>query len=254
VGEAYSYIQRGICDAVVCGGAESTITPLSIGGFNALRALSTRNDEPELASRPFDRGRNGFVMGEGSGSLVIEELEVAKARGAQIYAEIVGYGLSGDGYHMTAPDPSGSGAYRCMKMAVDDSGLPLSSFGYVNAHGTSTPLNDYTEVEAIKRVFGDHCYDLAVSSTKSSTGHLLGAAGGVEAIITALALKDGVLPPTLNFERTHDPDDPDRELSCDADMDYVPLTARQAQPEAALCNAFGFGGTNACVALARWEE
>lgn len=253
VGESYSYIQRGICDAVVCGGAESTITPLSIGGFNALRALSTLNDAPTQASRPFDRGRAGFVMGEGSGALVIEDLEVAQARGADIYAEIVGYGISGDGYHMTAPDPNGDGAYRCMKMAVDDSGLPLDAFGYVNAHGTSTPLNDYSEVEAIKRVFGAHARGLAVSSTKSSIGHLLGAAGGVETIFTALALKDGVLPPTLNFERTHDPDDPDKPLSCDAEMDYVPNAARKATPQAAICNAFGFGGTNGCVALQRWE-
>ena len=193
-------------------------------------------------------------MGEGSGSLVIEDAEVVMARGAKIYAEIVGYGISRDGYHMTAPDPQGDGAYRCIKMAVDTSNIPLEGFDYVNAHGTSTPLNDYSEVEAIKRVFGDHAYKMAVSSTKSSIGHLLGAAGGVETIFTALALKEGVLPPTINFHRTDDPDNPDKPQSCDPDMDYVPNQARQQPIRAALCNAFGFGGTNGSVALAKWDD
>lgn len=253
VGEGYGYIQRGMCDAVLVGGAEGTISPLAICGFNALRALSTRNESPETASRPFDRARSGFVMGEGGGVMVLEDLDVARSRGARIYAEVIGYGISGDGHHMTAPDPAGDGAYRCMKMALEDSGLPAPDYGYVNAHGTSTPLNDYSEVEAIKRLFGDHAYRLAVSSTKSSIGHLLGAAGGVEAIFTALSLHDGVLPPTLNFERADDPDDPGRALMCDPHMDYVPRVARKAPLRAALCNAFGFGGTNGCIALARWE-
>ena len=253
VGEAFSYIQRGISDAVICGGAEGTITPLAIGGFNALRALSKRNDAPEEASRPFDRKRDGFVMGEGAGALVLEELSVAHDRGARIYAEVVGYGISGDGYHMTAPDPKGDGAYRCMKMAVDSSGRPHTDFGYINAHGTSTPLGDCGEVEAVKRLFGSHARSLAISSTKSSVGHLLGAAGGVETIYTALALHQGVLPATINFERTDDPDDPDAPGTCDPEMDYVPNQPRRVQVDAALCNAFGFGGTNGAIALARWE-
>lgn len=253
VGDAFSAIRAGEVDAAFCGGAEATVTPLALGGFSALRALSTRNESPETASRPFDCRRDGFVMGEGAGLLVLEAADVAEARGARVYAEVVGFGRSGEGHHITAPDPDAAGAYRCMRAAVEDSGLSPSAFGYVNAHGTSTPYNDYNEVVAIKRLFGDHARRLAISSTKSSTGHLLGAAGGVEAAFTVLALHHGVLPATLNFERAVDPDKPDAPWACDPALDYVPGEPRRVAVAAALCNSFGFGGTNACVAFARWE-
>jgi 3-oxoacyl-[acyl-carrier-protein] synthase II len=242
VGDAYRLIRGGEADAMIAGGAEGVITPLAVAGFCAMRALSTRNDEPQRASRPWDRDRDGFVMGEGAGIVVLEELEQARARGAAIYAEVIGYGLSADAYHMSAPHPDGEGAARVMELALQDAGISREEVGYINAHGTSTPLGDIGEVNAIKRVFGDHAYRLAVSSTKSATGHLLGAAGGLESGILALAIRDQVLPPTINL------DHPDPE----ADLDFVPHAARPTALEVAITNSFGFGGTNAAVVMRRY--
>lgn len=237
IGDAYHIIKRGDADAMIAGGTESTITPLGIGGFSVMKALSDRNDAPETASRPFDKNRDGFVMGEGAGIVVLEEYEAAKARGAKIYAEVVGYGLTGDAHHLTAPAPGGEGAARCMKMTLKNAGVNPEAVGYINAHGTSTPLGDMYETMAIKSVFGDHARKMMVSSTKSMTGHLLGAAGGVEAVFTLLAMEKGVVPPTINYE------EPDPEC----DLDYVPNTARDAKVEYAMSNNFGFGGTNATL-------
>jgi 3-oxoacyl-[acyl-carrier-protein] synthase II len=237
VGEAYRMIQYGDADAAIAGGTESVITPLAVGGFAVMRALSSRNDDPEGASRPFDRDRDGFVMGEGAGLVILEEMEAAKKRGARIYAELVGYGLSGDAYHIAAPSEDGDGPARVMKNALADAEISPDQVGYINAHGTSTPMGDKVETIAIKMVFGEHAYKVAVSSTKSSTGHLLGAAGGLETGICALALHHGVLPPTINYE-TPDPE---------CDLDYVPNVAREERVEYALSNSFGFGGTNGCL-------
>lgn len=242
IGDAFKVIQRGDADAMVTGGAEAPITKMSFAGFCANTALST-NQDPQKASRPFDKNRDGFVMGEGAGIVVLEELEHALARGAKIYAEIVGYGATGDAYHITAPAPEGEGGARAMKMALDDAGLAPEEVGYINAHGTSTEYNDKFETMAIKNVFGEHAYKLAVSSTKSMTGHLLGAAGGIEAIFTVLALKEGVLPPTINLE-TPDPD---------CDLDYVPNEARRNQVSAAISNSLGFGGHNATIAFRKYQ-
>jgi 3-oxoacyl-[acyl-carrier-protein] synthase II len=244
IGDSFRIIERGDADAMICGGAESAITPMSVAGFASMRALSTRNDEPQKASRPFDAQRDGFVIGEGAGIVILEELEFARARGAKIYAEIVGYGMSGDAFHITAPDETGSGPMRVMQKAMKDAGITPEQIGYINAHGTSTPYNDKFETLAIKRTFGEHAYKLAVSSTKSMTGHALGAAGGIEAIISTLALKEKVLPPTINYEFP----DPD------CDLDYIPNEARQAEVEYVLSNSFGFGGTNACLIFKRFEE
>ena len=244
IGDAFRLIQTGEADCMIAGGAESTITPLCIAGFNAMKALSQRNDEPELASRPFDKDRDGFVVGEGAGVLVLEELESARRRGAKIYAEVVGYGLNSDAYHITQPAPEGEGAARCMELALKNAGLTPEEIDYINAHGTSTYYNDLNETEAIKKVFGEHAKRLMVSSTKSMTGHLLGAAGGVEAVFTVLAIKEGVVPPTINYET---PDE-----GCD--LDYVPKEARKASLRAAMSNSFGFGGTNAVLVFKRFEE
>lgn len=237
IGDAFKIIQRGDADAMIAGGTESCITPMGIGGFNAMKALSTRNDEPEKASRPFERDRDGFIMGEGAGVMVLEELEHAKKRGASILAELAGYGLSGDAYHLTAPAPNGEGAARCIKMALDDAGVNPSDVNYINAHGTSTKFNDEFETMAIKSVLGEHAYKIPVSSTKSMTGHLLGAAGGVEAIISVKSIIHGKVPPTINYEN------PDPEC----DLDYVPNAARDAKVDVVLSNSFGFGGTNGCL-------
>lgn len=244
IGDAYRIIQRGEADVMIAGGTEGAITPLSIAGFAAMRALSTRNDEPEKASRPFDAKRDGFVMGEGAGILILESLEHAMDRGAPILAEIVGYGMTGDAYHMTAPDPEGDGAVRVMKRAIEDSGLKPEDIDYINAHGTSTPFNDKIETLAIKKVFGDHAYKLAVSSTKSMTGHLLGAAGGLESAISVLTIVHQVIPPTINYE------EPDPEC----DLDYVPNQARKQNVRVAMSNSFGFGGTNACLIFKKFED
>ncbi len=241
LGEAFHLIRRGVQDAVIAGGAESTITPLAVGGFAAMKALSTRNDEPERASRPFDKERDGFVIGEGSGIMILEEREHALDRGAKIYAEVIGYAATGDAYHMTAPAPEGEGAARCMRLALKDAGIAPTEVDYINAHGTSTEYNDTNETTAIKAVFGEQAAKLAVSSTKSMTGHLLGAAGAVEGVYSVLALRHGVIPPTINYENP----DP----SCD--LDYVPNQARKAEIDVALSNSFGFGGTNACVIFRR---
>ena len=243
IGDAYRLIQLGRADAMICGGTESVITPLGIGGFNAMRALSTRNDEPERASRPFDMDRDGFVMGEGSGIIILEEMEAAKKRGANILAEIAGYGMTGDAYHMSSPAPGGEGGARCMKLALEDTGVDIEDIGYINAHGTATKYGDELETQAMKTVFGDNARKLAVSSTKSMTGHLLGAAGGLESVVTILALKEGVVPPTINLEN------PDPEC----DLDYVPNEARRIVLKAAMTNSFGFGGTNACLLFKRFE-
>lgn len=241
IGDSYKMIQRGDADVMIAGGAEATIRPTGMAGFCSMRAMSTRNDEPEKASRPFDIDRDGFVMGEGAGILVLESLEHAKARGAKIYAEVIGYGMSGDAHHMTEPDPDG--AARCMAKAVRDAGIEPSDIDYINAHGTSTPVGDQSETTAIKKTFGDHAYKLAVSSTKSMTGHLLGAAGGVEAVIIGLTLKSGVIAPTINL------DNQDPEL----DLDYVPNKAREANVKYALSNSFGFGGHNATIVMKAYE-
>jgi len=224
---------------MVTGGAEGCITPVGFGGFCALKALSTRNDDPQHASRPFERDRDGFIIGEGAGILVIEELEHAKARNAKIYCELTGYSMTGDAYHMTAPDPEGEGAAECMALCVKDAGIKPEDVNYINAHGTSTKYNDSIETKAIKKTFGKHAYKLAVSSTKSMTGHLLGAAGGVEAVACAMAIKHGIIPPTINYEN------PDPEC----DLDYVPNKARKADVNVALSNSLGFGGHNATIAL-----
>ena len=244
IGDAFRIIQRGDADLMLSGGCESVITPLGIGGFCAMRALSTRNEEPGRASRPFDAQRDGFVLGEGAGILVLEELERARRRGATVYAEVAGYGMSADAYHMTQPDPDARGVAICMQRALDDAGLEPGALAYINAHGTSTPYNDRLETLAIKKVFGHHAYRLAVSSTKSMTGHLLGAAGGVEGVFTALAVRDGVVPPTRNWEH---PDD-------ECDLDYVPNESRAMPVQAAMSNSLGFGGTNACVLFKRYQE
>jgi 3-oxoacyl-[acyl-carrier-protein] synthase II len=243
IGDAFRIIQRGDADLMVAGGSEAIIDELPLGGFAQMKALSTRNDEPTRASRPFDADRDGFVAGEGAGIVVLESAEHAQRRGARIYAEIVGYGMTADAYHMTAPDPEGDGAMRAMQGALRDGGLRPEDVGYINAHGTSTPYNDKTETLAIKQVFGEHARKLAVSSTKSMIGHLLGAAGGVEAVVTVLALRHGLLPPTINYE-TPDPE---------CDLDYVPNAARKAEVEVAISNGFGFGGTNATLAFRRWR-
>ena len=243
VGDSFRIIQHGDADAMICGGAEAAITPMGIGGFAAMRALSTRNDEPEAASRPFDLQRDGFVVGEGAGILTLEELEFAKRRGAPILAEVAGYGMSADAYHITAPSDDGDGAYRVMRNAVRDAGVSFDEIDYVNAHGTSTPVGDRIETIAIKRAFGAHAPKVAVSSTKSMTGHLLGGAGGLEAGIVVLALRDQVLPPTIN-QCVRDPE---------CDLDYVPNFARQARVECALTNSFGFGGTNGALVFKRFR-
>ena len=243
IGEAMRYIQRGDADAVIAGGAEAAVTPLALGGFAAMRALSTRNDEPTKASRPYDAQRDGFVMGEGAGILILESLESARARGAKILCELTGYGVSGDAFHISAPSEDGDGPSRVMANAIRDAGLTPDSVDYVNAHGTATPVGDKVETIAIKRVFGERAPKVAVSSTKSMTGHLLGAAGGLEAIITILALRDQVAPPTINLEYP----DPD------CDLDYVPNAARPMTIRHALSNSFGFGGTNACVLVSPFE-
>ena len=242
VGEAFRLISRGNCDAAITGGSESTVCPLAVGGFNSMKALSKRNDAPQEASRPFDRDRDGFIIAEGAGMLILEELEHAWARNAEIMAEVVGYGLSGDAYHMAAPPEDGDGAARCMQMALDDAGLEPAAIDYINAHGTSTPLNDVCETRAIKTVFKDHARKLAISSTKSMTGHMLGGAGGIEAVFTALTIQRGIIPPTINLVN------PDPEC----DLDYVPNVAREVQVQAAMSNSFGFGGTNAVLVMKRF--
>ncbi len=241
IGDSFKMIQRGDADVMICGGAEATIRPIAMAGFSNMRAMSTRNDEPEKASRPFDIDRDGFVMGEGAGVLVLESLEHAQKRGAKIYAEVIGYGMSGDAHHMTEPDPDG--AARCMKRAIKDARVELEAIEYINAHGTSTPVGDKSETTAIKMTFGDHAYKLAVSSTKSMTGHMLGAAGGVEAVILAFSLQNGILPPTINL------DHPDPEC----DLDYVPNEPRKADIKVALSNSFGFGGHNATIIMRKYE-
>jgi 3-oxoacyl-[acyl-carrier-protein] synthase II len=243
VGEAFHLIRRGMQDAVIAGGAESAITPLGVGGFSAMKALSTRNDEPPRASRPFDKERDGFIIAEGSGVLILEERDHALKRGAKIYAEVIGYGANGDAHHITAPAPEGEGAARCMRLSLKDAGILPGEVDYINAHGTSTEYNDANETQAIKKVFGEHAFKLAVSSTKSMTGHLLGAAGAVEGVFSVLALHHGTIPPTINYENP----DPD------CDLDYVPNQARRTDIRVALSNSFGFGGTNACVIFRRGE-
>jgi len=241
VGDAFKIVQSGAAEAMIAGGVEAVISPCCIAGFNAMKALSTRNEEPQKASRPFDRDRDGFVVGEGSGMLILETLEGARARGAKIYGEVLGYGMSGDAFHMASPPPEAEGAARCMQMALDDAALAPEKIEYINAHGTSTALNDASETSAIKKVFGDHAANLMVSSTKSMTGHLLGGAGGIEAVFTALALSTGVIPPTVNLENPAD--------GCD--LDYVPNVARKKDISAAMTNSFGFGGTNAVLIMGR---
>jgi 3-oxoacyl-[acyl-carrier-protein] synthase II len=244
LGDSFRIIAYGDADAMICGGAESAITPMSVAGFTAMRAMSTRNDDPKHASRPFDQTRDGFVIGEGAGIVILEELEFARARGARIYAEIVGYAMTGDAFHITAPDETGSGPRRVMQKAIKDAGIAPEQIGYINAHGTSTPYNDKFETLAIKQAFGEHAYKLAVSSTKSMTGHALGAAGGIEAVISVLAIHNNTLPPTTNY-KTPDPD---------CDLDYIPNEPRQTSVDYVLSNSFGFGGTNACLIFKRFEE
>lgn len=243
IGDAYKMIQRGAADVMLAGGAEAAIVDLALAGFGNAKALSTRNDDPQRASRPFDMNRDGFVMAEGAGVVVLESLEHAEARGAKIYAEIIGYGMSGDAYHITAPEPEGRGAYQAMRDALSDAGIQPEDVGYINAHGTSTDMGDKLETLAIKKTFGDHAYKLAVSSIKSMTGHMLGAAGAVEAIATVLTLREGILPPTINYE-TPDPE---------CDLDYVPNQARKQGVEIAISNSFGFGGHNAVIVLKRFS-
>lgn len=241
IGDSFKMIQRGDADVMICGGAEATITPIGVAGFCALRAMSTRNEEPHLASRPFDTGRDGFVMGEGAGVLILESLEHAQKRGARIYAEVIGYGMSGDAYHMTDPDPDG--AARCMVKAIKDAGIAPDAISYINAHGTSTPVGDKSETIAIKKALGEHAYKVAVSSTKSMTGHLLGAAGGVEAVICGLTIANRLIAPTINLDN-QDPE---------CDLDYVPNTAREANVGIAMSNSFGFGGHNATIIMKKFE-
>jgi 3-oxoacyl-[acyl-carrier-protein] synthase II len=243
IGDAFRAIVYGDADAAIAGGTEANITPLTIGGFNAMRALSTRNDEPEKASRPFEKNRDGFVVAEGAGILILEELESAMKRKAKIYAELVGYGYTGDAYHITAPCPDGDGAARCMRMALKDAGLRPEEIEYINAHGTSTPLNDLTETQAIKAVFGAHAKKIPVSATKSMTGHLLGAAGSTEAVFSVLTIRDSIIPPTINYE----------EADPECDLDYVPNVARRKPVNVAMSNAFGFGGTNATLIFRRFS-
>jgi len=244
IGDAFKIIQRGDADVMIAGGTESVITPLGIGGFNAMKALSTRNDEPEKASRPFELDRDGFIMGEGAGIVILESLEHAKERRAKISVEMAGYGMTADAYHITAPSPNGEGAAQCMRIALKDAGVAPSEVTYINAHGTSTKYGDEIETTAIKTVFGDHAYKMLVSSTKSMTGHLLGAAGGVETVITALSIDNDIVPPTINLD-TPDP-------ACD--LDYVPGHARKTTVNYALSNSFGFGGTNACLLLKKFKD
>jgi 3-oxoacyl-[acyl-carrier-protein] synthase II len=244
IGESMRTIRHGYADAMIAGGCEATVAMLGVGGFNAMRALSTRNDAPEKASRPFEKDRDGFVIAEGAGVVILEELEHARKRGARIYAELAGYGATADAHHITAPAPEGIGAQRCIKRALGDARVPADAVGYINAHGTSTEFNDKNETAAIKAVFGAHARKLAVSSTKSMTGHMLGAAGAVEAGISALAITRGVLPPTINYE-TPDPE---------CDLDYVPNHAREVAVDAVVSNSFGFGGTNAALVLTRFRE
>jgi 3-oxoacyl-[acyl-carrier-protein] synthase II len=244
IGDSFKIIQRGDADLMICGGAESAITPMSVAGFASMRALSTRNDDPTHASRPFERDRDGFVIGEGAGIMILEELEGAKKRGARIYAEIVGYGMAADAFHLTMPDETGSGARRVMQKTIKDAGIKPEQIGYINAHGTSTPYNDKFETLAIKDTFGPHAYKLAVSSTKSMTGHLLGAAGGIEGVFSVLAIHRKILPPTINYVNP----DPD------CDLDYVPNEPREAVVDYVLSNSFGFGGTNAALLFKRYEE
>ena len=244
IGDSFKIIQRGDADVMICGGAESAITPMSVAGFASMRALSTRNGDPQHASRPFERDRDGFVIGEGAGIMILEELEMAKRRSARIYAEIVGYGMTADAFHLTMPDETGSGAIRVMQKTIRDAGIQPEQVGYINAHGTSTPYNDKFETLAIRQTFGAHAYKLAVSSTKSMTGHLLGAAGGIEGVFSVLSLYRKVLPPTINYVNP----DPD------CDLDYVPNEPRPAEVEYALSNSFGFGGTNAALLFRRYDE
>ena len=244
IGDSFKIIQREAADVMICGGAESAITPMSVAGFAAMRALSTRNDEPLTASRPFERDRDGFVIGEGAGIMILEELEFARRRGARIYAELVGYGMTADAYHITMPDDTGSGAIRVMQKTIQDAGIKAEEVDYINAHGTSTPYNDKFETLAIKETFGEHAYELAVSSTKSMTGHLLGAAGGIEGVFSVLALERKMLPPTINYVN------PDPEC----DLDYVPNEPREAVVNYVLSNSFGFGGTNAALLFKRYQE
>jgi len=244
VGQAFHFIRNGLADIMATGGVESTVTPLAVSGFNAMRALSTRNDEPQKASRPFDRDRDGFVLGEGGAILILEEAERALERGARIYAELIGFGMSGDAFHMAAPAPDGEGAVRCMRNALEDASVRPEAVDYINAHGTSTDLNDKYETQAIKTVFGEHARKLAVSSTKSMTGHLLGAAGGLEAAYTVLTLDRQCIPPTINYENP----DPD------CDLDYVPNKPRTAKIRVAVSNSFGFGGTNGSLVFQRWHS
>jgi 3-oxoacyl-[acyl-carrier-protein] synthase II len=244
IGDSYKIIQKGMADAMITGGVETVVNPTCIAGFNAMKALSTRNDEPQKASRPFDKDRDGFVIGEGCGILILEALELALERGAPIYAELIGYGMSGDGYHVTAPPPDGDGAARCMQAALDSAELKPRQIDYINAHGTSTQLNDLYETRAVKAVFKEHAYKLAISSTKSMTGHLLGGAGGIETVFTALSIRDDVIPPTINHDHPGE----------ECDLDYVPHTARQTKVRFAMTNSFGFGGTNAALILARYQD
>jgi 3-oxoacyl-[acyl-carrier-protein] synthase II len=243
IGDAFRAIVYGDAEAMIAGGTEANITPLTVGGFNAMKAISTRNDEPEKACRPFEKNRDGFVVAEGAGIVILEELQFALKRNAKIYAELVGYGYTGDAYHITAPSPDGDGAVRCMRMAIKDAGLKPEDVDHINAHGTSTPLNDLTETVAIKTVFGDHAKKVPISATKSMTGHLLGAAGSTEAIFTLLAIRDGIMPPTINYE------EPDPQC----DLDYVPNVARRKTLKVAMSNAFGFGGTNATLVFKKFE-
>jgi 3-oxoacyl-[acyl-carrier-protein] synthase II len=243
IGESFRLIKEGKADAMISGGAEAVVTPLALGGFCSMRALSTRNDEPEKASRPFELNRDGFVMAEGAGIMVIEEMNQALERGAHVYAEVAGYGMSADAYHISAPEPEGGGAVLCMSNALEDAGFNPTDIDYINAHGTSTKLNDESETRAIKTLFKEHAYKVAVSSTKSMTGHLLGGAGGIEAIYTALSIKYGIMPPTINYE-VPDPD---------CDLDFVPNVARRGRIRAAMSNSFGFGGTNASLILKAFE-
>ena len=244
VGDSFKMIQGGMADAMITGGTEAVVSATAVAGFNAMKALSTRNDEPEKSSRPFDRDRDGFVIGEGSGILILEALDYALERGAKIYAEVVGYGLTGDGYHMTSPCPDGDGAVRCMQAALDDAGISYEDVDYINAHGTSTELNDLFESRAVKTVFKDYAYKVAISSTKSMTGHLLGGAGGIETVFTALSVYHDMIPPTINYENQAE----------ECDLDYVPNAARQAPVKVAMTNSFGFGGTNASLILKKYTD